>query len=141
MMSANQLPSCRVLYVDDTREDQQILREAISFAVVPVELVTASTAKSALELLRDGSPFHVLLLDWNLPVVTGAEFLTTLRDTHPLLPVIILTGEPRTVDALIAAKLRATIVKKPLFLEDWEKLAADLYQHCEVAHATASAVS
>ena len=130
-MTAAQLPTCRVLYVEDSREDQQILREAISFADVPVELAFASTAELALKLLDGTSSFHVILLDWNLPVVTGTEFLKAIRTSRPELPVIILTGEPRTVDTVAAAKLGATtIVRKPILLEEWEQFASDLYERC-----------
>jgi len=139
-MNSTARPTCRVLYVEDAHEDQQILREAIDFASVPVELVTANNAKSALGLLSDGSTFHVLLLDWNLPIVTGVEFLTALRTAQPTVPVIILTGEPRMVDVNAARTLGAsTILKKPLVLEEWEQLASRLYEHCGEAFTKATA--
>jgi len=140
-MKTRTSPTCRVLYVEDTREDQQILREAIDFADVPVELITANTAQSALKLLSNGDHFHILLLDWNLPAVTGLEFLTNLRAAQPTVPVIILTGEPRLVDTPTAKTLGArTILKKPLILEEWEQLASQLYEHCDeqVSKATAT---
>ena len=138
-MSTKQRPTCRVLYVEDTREDQQILREAILFADVPVELVTANTAEAALEMLSGTPDFHVLVLDWNLPAITGVEFLTALRVKLPTVPVTILTGEPRMVDAPTAARLgAATIVRKPLLLEEWEQLAMRLYDECSVSAQAAA---
>ena len=50
-MAAKSSPVCRVLYIEDAKEDQQILKEAISFADLPIELVTAATAPAALKLL------------------------------------------------------------------------------------------
>ena len=141
-MNSTARPTCRLLYVEDAHEDQQILREAIRFADVPVDLITANTAPSALQLLSPGSDFHVLVLDWNLPAVTGVEFLTELRAAQPSLPVVILTGEPRTVDERAAATLGAsTILKKPLVLEEWESLAARLYQHCSDTFKKATATT
>jgi DNA-binding response OmpR family regulator len=131
-LASQSLPVCRVLYIEDTQEDQQILREAINFADVPVELVTAATAASALKLLSTGALFHVLVLDWNLPAVTGVEFLACVRAVRPTVPILILTGEPRLVDAAAAANFGATtILKKPLVLEEWEQLACQLYKHCD----------
>ena len=139
-MSSKSRRPCRVLYVEDANEDQQILREAISFADVPVELVTTGTASAALQLLSDGSRFNVLLLDWNLPAVTGLDFLSEVRAAQPTVPIIILTGEPRLVDAPAAASLGAsTILKKPLILDEWEQLANRRYEHCDNALANASA--
>lgn len=64
-MASQSNPACRVLYIEDTPEDQQILREATKFADVPVELLTATTAEDRLSLLSDGAPIDVLLLDSN----------------------------------------------------------------------------
>jgi CheY-like chemotaxis protein len=124
--------TCHVLYVEDSRQDQQILREAINFAGVPVELVTAPNAEAALQILSATStPFHMLLVDWNLPAVTGLNFLGQLRSAHPSLPIVILTGEPRTVDQRAAASLNVrAVLHKPILLEDWEQLACRLYTDC-----------
>ena len=130
-MNPTSLPNCRVLYVDDTKEDQQILQEAVHFAGVPVELVTAPTATTAVTLLSGGARFHVLVMDWNLPAVSGIEFLARVRAVQPTIPILILTGEPRLVDTAAAASLGATtILKKPLILDEWERLAHQLYTHC-----------
>src|SRR5438067_2159303 len=37
-------------------------------------------------------PADIILLDLNLPPMSGLEFLERLRQTHPLTEVIILTG-------------------------------------------------
>lgn len=141
-MPSKEHSKCCVLYVEDTPGDQQILREAITFAAVPVQLVTASTADRALQLLTGRTDFHVVLLDWNLPVVTGVEFLTAIRGTQPDIPVFILTGEPGTVDAPAAAKLGAgTIIRKPLTLDQWEQLAVRIYDHCGEFSAVATATA
>ena len=132
---------CRVLYVEDTPEDQRLLGEAIISAGVAVELVTAASAQVALELLGCGVRFDVLLLDWNLPVVTGLEFLVAARVRQPDIPALVLTGEPGTVDLAGAAGLGApTVLRKPLMLDDWEQLAVRLYTFCHheaIAPATA----
>ena len=130
-MSPKTLPLCRVLYVEDAPEDQRLLAEAISFAGVEVHLSTASTADAALTVLAESTDLDVLLLDWNLPAVTGVEFLSAARLKQPRLPVVILTGEPGLVDVPRAAQLGAeTILRKPLTLDAWEGLAVRLYEFC-----------
>jgi two-component system, chemotaxis family, chemotaxis protein CheY len=130
-MSPQPQPTCRVLYVEDTPEDQRLLREAVSLVRVQIELTSASTADAALAALAGDAQFDVLLLDWNLPAVTGVEFLRAARSSQPTLPVLVLTGEPATVDVPKAAQLGVeTIIRKPLTLEDWEGLAERLYRFC-----------
>ena len=139
-MPSKPLTTCRVLYLEDSVEDQRILLEAIGFAAVAVELVTANNAPAALQLLDEQLDFDVLLLDWNLPMVSGVEFLEAVRQNNPELPVIVLTGEPATVDVPHASRFGVeTILRKPIMLEEWEGLAARLFQHCGDTSAIAAA--
>lgn len=128
--------TCRLLYVEDTPEDQRMLNEAADLAQVPMCIVPASNAEEAIRLLSRSDPFHAVLLDWNLPAVTGPEFLARLRVVTPQLPVIVITGEPGTVDRAAASALGAdNVVGKPLTLENWEQLALQLYGFCEGVQA------
>ena len=123
---------CRVLYVEDTPEDQRMLGEAVDIARVPLAIAPASSAEAALTMLGSGDHFNALVLDWNLPAVTGIEFLTRVRSTHPRIPVLILTGEPATVDLPGAMRLGAeTVVAKPLTLDHWVRLARLVHGFCE----------
>lgn len=44
--------------------------------------------------LLDRQVPDLILLDLVMPVMTGSEFLARLRDVHPGLPVVIVTGYP-----------------------------------------------
>ena len=70
---------------------------------------------------------YVGLIAWNRPAVTGGGVLSHASAARPTLPVLILTGVPRLVDAHAAATLGAEkILKKPLNLAEWEQLAASM---------------
>jgi len=67
------------LIVDDSRVVRKVSRhilETLGFAVKEAE-----NGKAALEACRAAMP-DLVLLDWNLPVMTGIEFLVHLRQ-HP----------------------------------------------------------
>ena len=135
-MSPQSKPICRVLYVEDTPEDQRLLGEAVSLSGVEVHITSVATAAVALQAIAERHEFDVLLLDWNLPAVTGLEFLASVRSRQPDLPVLILTGEPGTVDLPNAARFGAdTVIRKPYTLEDWESLAVRLYGFCAETRA------
>ncbi|WP_437754375.1 response regulator transcription factor [Sorangium sp. So ce1389] len=89
--------SARVLVVDDEahiREMLSAMLEAVELAVVAV-----ASAEEALELVR-GSTFQLVVLDWNLPRMTGIELCRTLRQEPGLreLPVLFLTANASSQD-------------------------------------------
>ncbi len=68
------MKSC--LIVDDSRVIRKVSRhilETLGFAVEEAE-----NGRDALERCEEGMP-DVVLLDWNMPVMSGIEFITQLR--------------------------------------------------------------
>jgi CheY-like chemotaxis protein len=131
--SANALKpeSCRVLYVDDLTEDQRLLREAVDLANVPVQVVCASSGDKALEFLKYDGQFDFVLLDWNLPKISGSELLDDIRTIHPKIPILVLTGEPGTVSLNRSTTLDVPrVIRKPPTLDAWEDFARMLLDFC-----------
>ena len=131
--SANALKtdSCRVLYVDDLTEDQRLLSEAVDLAQVPVQVVCASSGEKALDILKGDREFDFLLLDWNLPRLSGDELLDDLRAMNLKMPILVLTGEPGTVSLNHSTTFDAPrVIKKPPTLDAWEEFARMLLDMC-----------
>jgi CheY-like chemotaxis protein len=123
--------SCRVLYVDDLTEDQRLLSEAVDLAEVPVQVVCASSGENALDILTLDRDFDFVLLDWNLPRLSGDELLDGLRKMHPKVPIVVLTGEPGTVCLNHSTIFEAPrVMRKPPTLEAWEDFARMLLDFC-----------
>jgi two-component system phosphate regulon response regulator PhoB len=91
----------RVLVVDDDpdiRDVVSVMLEAVGLAVVTVE-----SAEDALERIT-AAPFDLIVLDWNLPKMTGLELCRTVR-RHPTLaelPVLFLTANASSQDMVEA---------------------------------------
>ncbi|AUX47387.1 transcriptional regulator [Sorangium cellulosum] len=87
----------RVLVVDDDPD----IRDMVSTMLEAVELVvvSAASAEEALEHVR-GAPFELVVLDWNLPRMTGIDLCRTLRQEPELsdLPVLFLTANASPQD-------------------------------------------
>jgi DNA-binding NtrC family response regulator len=82
-------PDVRVLIVDDETRLRDVLARAIAswgFTVSP-----ARGAAEALHLMRSGR-FDIAILDLNLPGMDGIELFGKLREIHPDIQVIVLTG-------------------------------------------------
>lgn len=79
----------RILAVDDEEDVQALLTDALTENGYQVRL--APNAEQALELLRF-EPFDLVLTDLKMPGMDGITLAGILSQTHPGLPVVLLTG-------------------------------------------------
>jgi CheY-like chemotaxis protein len=98
----------KILLVDDMEEILAPLRKLLRSC----ELTEARDGKSAVELAAAGSP-DLVLLDYHLPDMSGAEVLEKLRLMTPPPVVIIMTGDDtvETAGISLAAGAFAHITK------------------------------
>ncbi len=69
-------------------------------------VVTARRAETAIEHLQV-EPFDLVLLDVRLPGMSGLEALQRIKQEHPKIPVIVMTGHGTMSTAVEATKLGA----------------------------------
>jgi CheY-like chemotaxis protein len=90
---------------------------------------TALSAEDAMRAVDEGGP-DAILVDYNMPVANGAEFLRRLRacEGHCDTPVAIVTGDCTLDDApgTELHQLGARLVFKPLFVTELVDLTARL---------------
>lgn len=89
----------RVLCVDDDAFLLGILTKTIG---VDYEVLTSSSGEEALKLIENSEPFQVVISDHRMPGLSGAQFLRAVRDQHPLIVRILLTGETDLVEVVAA---------------------------------------
>lgn len=85
----SQIPS--VLIIDDEPSVRQVL-ERIVRSLGYRARTAKDGAEGLVEVAKD--PPDVVLLDLVMPVINGPELLRRIRPSHPLLPVVIVTGHP-----------------------------------------------
>lgn len=87
------------MLVDDDADDIRLISRLLDQAPILVSMTSVGHGRAALDFLdgltgpEDPGAPDLLILDINMPVMDGAEFLSTLRD-HPVfraLPVVALT--------------------------------------------------
>lgn len=100
------------LIVDDSRIIRRVARRILEALDYHVE--EASDGAEALALCRDRLP-DAVLLDWNMPVMDGLEFLGALRrEPGGGAPVVVLCttrNEPEHIAAALAAGANEYIMK------------------------------
>ncbi len=94
-----------ILLVDDSRAVRLVGRRMMG--TLGLEVLEAEDGKQALEVARANADLDAILLDWNMPIMDGMEFLTALRaDNREKQPIVVMcTTEndmPRIVQAMQA---------------------------------------
>lgn len=87
----------KILLVDDETRFLETTRKLMEKKGLSVW--TASSGKSALDELKNRN-IHVVILDVKMPGMDGNETLKAIKQLHPLVEVIMLTGHA-TVDSAI----------------------------------------
>jgi DNA-binding NtrC family response regulator len=104
-MTAASYPSFPILAVDDEPAWLRSLRVALGRAGVD-NLVTCQDPREAPGLLQS-QPFGLVLLDLNMPHVSGEELLAGIRAEHPEVAVIVISGMNQVETAVRCVKLGA----------------------------------
>src|ERR1700694_308055 len=78
-----------ILCVDD-EENPLILRKLV-LQKAGYEVVTANSGRKALEVLQS-QPVDLVLSDLLMPGMTGTELSRQIKDLHPKLPVVLVSG-------------------------------------------------
>ncbi len=82
------------------------------------EAVHVANGEDALSQLGDNA-FNIIVLDWNLPGLSGIEVCKTYRDGGGALPVLMLTGMHGSADEEKCRKAGASrYLSKPFQLDD-----------------------
>jgi PAS domain S-box-containing protein len=126
---AEALAGRTVLVVDDEESIREIIQEGLSLRRMKVQAVESS--EQALSYL-EASACDVIICDFNLPGMSGQEFLERLstdRRTAQLPQFVFITGD--LVDSELTGRLRekgASVLQKPFHIGALATLLAGLLQ-------------
>jgi signal transduction histidine kinase len=113
----------RILLVEDEDIVQRVLEKQI--AALGHEVTSVDRASEALDLLET-EEFDVLLSDVGLPGIDGASLAATVRELHPQLSVILMSGYPGDHIASNPALAGVPLLQKPFQPRELQAVVADL---------------
>jgi CheY-like chemotaxis protein len=96
--------------VDDEADVRAVMAEALSSAGYLV--AEAAGGQTALELLKS-RPFDLLVTDFAMPGMNGAELALAARKLRPDQRILVVSGYADT-QAIVAANLHAALIVKPV---------------------------
>lgn len=104
----------RLLIVDDDFP----LRKALKrwFDAKGWETAMAAGGQEAIDLCKDES-FDLVIMDLQMPGISGVEATRRIQAEHPGLPIVILTGYSEQLDHPVLANT-CGILRKPIGLVD-----------------------
>jgi len=115
-----------ILIADDSRIMRNTIKGVFSGTGEQFSFVEAGNGEEAMALL-EAFPVDLVLLDINMPVLSGMEFLKAVRacEKYCNLPVVMVTNESARASVIEALRSGATdYITKPISPETFrEKLA------------------
>ena len=105
----------RILVLDDEENYAERLQDLLLEQNYRVDMATRPDR--AIDQLED-IPYDLVISDYKMPVMDGADFLKQARELYPNLPVILVSGLMNTPELVKVANMGVTLVmEKPLDTE------------------------
>lgn len=96
-------------------DDDGAVRNSLKFSL-EIEGFAVRTYADGSELLNaDAQHGACIVIDQNMPGMTGLEVLAKLRDRGVLTPAILITSDPNAALSECAASVGIPVVEKPFF--------------------------
>lgn len=117
--------SLNILLIEDNLIEIMKMKRTLSFLKLNHTLSEAKNGEEALDILKDKSKFpDLILLDLNMPKMSGIEFLSIIKDTDAFkhIPTVILTTSDNQKDLFECFKIGVSgYILKPLKYDDYVK--------------------
>lgn len=117
-----------ILIVDDSKTMRMIVQRVIRQAGFRgLAMGEAETGVQAMEVLRGEHP-RLILSDWNMPEMSGIDFLLQVRATNNRVPFGFVTSEATKEIKSLAIRSGATfLITKPFTPEDVQDALSPIF--------------
>jgi PAS domain S-box-containing protein len=107
--------TAHVMVVDDDTDVRAFI--AVALSEMGHRITAEGSGEAALAALADGLP-DLVLVDFAMPDMNGAEFAAAARARHPDLPILFITGfaESDQIDEVLGDT--ATVLRKPFGIDE-----------------------
>jgi len=113
----------RVLLVDDEEDVRFLMARLLRKAGVAQVETAAGGAEALARLCAEPLP-DVVILDQNMPGMTGIQAMARIRALHPDLPILFSSGQPGIADWDCLKRPRTGVISKPFTIEEIQEALA-----------------
>jgi len=124
----------KILIIDDSEDDRLLYRRALQKdAQTSYDILEAEDGTQGLKYLETDTP-KCVLLDYSLPGHNGIEVLKSIREQHPFMPVVMMTGQGNEAIAVKAMHEGAQnyIAKSTITSETLQHAVSTAVEHCKM---------
>ncbi len=108
----------KALVVDDSQIMRRIIVSVLKKCGVD-DVAEVTNGQEAVDFLAQSKDVGLVLLDWNMPVMSGIEALAKIRTTNKALPIVMVTTESEKEKVVEAIKAGANdYLLKPFSPQD-----------------------
>jgi len=115
------LSNLKILIVDDQQDVRTLIRDILTEAGV-TKIFEASDGKDAMQFIdMDFNMIDLVICDWNMPGMSGIDFLRQIRTAFPKMPFLMVTGR-NDKDSVVEAKTAGVtaFIRKPFSPDELE---------------------
>jgi len=130
----NVLAELKILIVEDQQDARAMLRNMLSELGI-TQIFESSDGREALRFMDSAFDFvNLVICDWNMPGLTGVEFLRQLRTVDADVPFLMVTGRS-DMNSVVEAKAAGVTgyIRKPFSLRELEAKLRIIHQRMEIA--------
>jgi CheY-like chemotaxis protein len=126
-----------ILLVDDDPDDLFFLTEAFQNVDSSYTYVEAYDGEAALAILKDmysrNEQPSLIVLDINMPILSGRELLTILKDdpNYSSIPIVVFTTSSNPFDQQHCKHYQVDLITKPLSHKGLHGLAKHMLRYCQ----------
>ena len=87
------MTNAHILVIEDNPDHQELIRAALADAEAELDIHFANTGTQACRLIRAGSPFDCVILDFNLAEQTAVQVLPSLHAAGCRCPALVISSD------------------------------------------------
>ncbi len=134
-MESTKIKMASILLAEDEEADIELVRQATKGSKIYNTLYVVRNGVELMSFLRREGEYasapspDLILLDLNMPLKSGREALSEIREDPALthLPIVVMTSSSAEEDILKSYQLHAScFVQKPLKMSDFEKVVQSI---------------
>lgn len=95
-----------ILCIDNSETIRKVVKDCV--LDLNYEFFEAANGKMGLEVAQNIGSFELIILDWNMPVMSGRETLYNLRQSYPDVKIMVLIKFEKKDQVVDAVNLGAT---------------------------------
>ena len=119
-----------ILCIDNSETIRKIVRDCVED--LNYDFFEAENGKVGLQVAKDMKELEMVIIDWNMPVMSGKETLRLFRESYPNILLLALIKFEKKDEVMVALDLGATdYMLKPFGVNQLQDKIKEMIENAE----------